>query len=263
MNSSARRWLNWGFATIVILGVALFAFGRLYGSPAVASGCPAGTMDCEDVLFIGNSYTYVNDLPSVFSQLAASGGRPVSVGMLAFSNATLKEHLDSPDFRQTLRDDRWDRAVVQEQSLVPMSVDPAASNVDELVAELREAAVEPVLMITPARNESWNSDLYLAKQTGVNAWYRSVSKQAEVDVAPSGVAWSKAVSKIGPEYLWAEDGTHPSTAGTYLQACVIYATLFNASPVGLSFSSDLSPELALEIQKISNSVVRGRDRVGA
>ena len=46
--------------------------------------CDAGSGDeCQRVLFVGNSYTYVNDLPRTFSELARSGGHKVEVGTLA------------------------------------------------------------------------------------------------------------------------------------------------------------------------------------
>jgi hypothetical protein len=35
------------------------------------------------VLFIGNSYTYFNDLPTIFRKLAAAGGHRVDTRMVA------------------------------------------------------------------------------------------------------------------------------------------------------------------------------------
>ena len=38
------------------------------------------------ILFLGNSYTYVNDLPNTFSKLACSGGYKVETAMHAAEN---------------------------------------------------------------------------------------------------------------------------------------------------------------------------------
>jgi hypothetical protein len=66
-------------------------------------GCtPSAVPDCSSlqnqsgtlhVLFIGNSYTYVNDLPGMFSQLACAGGHPVQTGMAAQGGWRLEDLL--------------------------------------------------------------------------------------------------------------------------------------------------------------------------
>jgi hypothetical protein len=57
-------------------------------------------------------------------------------------------------------------------------------------------------------------------------------------VAHVGEAWAayRATEQVvAPAHsaLFFTDGSHPSTAGTYLAACVLYATLYGTSPEGL------------------------------
>src|SRR5512135_2083048 len=89
-------------------------------SCSFASGC-GNTLDrsCTRVLFIGNSYTYVNDLPSTFVQLARSGGHEVEVGVAAPGGWTLADHARSPETLSTLNSAKWDFVVLQEQSQIP------------------------------------------------------------------------------------------------------------------------------------------------
>jgi len=54
--------------------------------------------------------------------------------------------------------------------------------------------------------------------------------------------------------LWQADGSHPSEAGTYLAACVLYARLFHRSPVGLSATDGLSPSLAATLQTVAGQL---------
>ncbi len=44
--------------------------------------------------------------------------------------------------------------------------------------------------------------------------------------------------------------------GTYLSAATTYATLFNKSPVGLSFTAGLKPEVATHLQQVAWETVR-------
>jgi hypothetical protein len=57
---------------------------------------------CLRILFIGNSYTYVNDLPNLFTGLAFSGGHPVETAMSAEGGWTFADHLNSTQTIQTI-----------------------------------------------------------------------------------------------------------------------------------------------------------------
>jgi hypothetical protein len=49
--------------------------------------------DSVSVLFIGNSYTYVNDLPTVFSNLTFSLGDEVTIDSKTNGGFTFQNHL--------------------------------------------------------------------------------------------------------------------------------------------------------------------------
>jgi hypothetical protein len=48
--------------------------------------------------------------------------------------------------------------------------------------------------------------------------------------------------------MWQDDGIHPTQAGTYLAACVFYASIFRQSPEGLSFHGGVSDAQAQVLQ---------------
>ena len=52
--------------------------------------------------------------------------------------------------------------------------------------------------------------------------------------------------------LWQADGIHPTLAGTYLAACVLYARIFNASPAGIADTAGLPPDVAGMLQAIAD-----------
>src|SRR5687768_13654297 len=77
------------------------------------------------VLFIGNSYTYYNDLPSVIADLAhdAREARPILAEQLTVGGATLESHLEGGEAVRRIRAGSsrgaWDLVVLQEQSTRP------------------------------------------------------------------------------------------------------------------------------------------------
>ena len=73
-------------------------------------------------LFVGNSYTYADDIPWLTKHLAASGKPPkaLEVEMVAPMGATLKNHWETGTVLRRLHEQKWDFVVLQEQSMVPI-----------------------------------------------------------------------------------------------------------------------------------------------
>jgi hypothetical protein len=91
---------------------------------------------------------------------------------------------------------------------------------------IREASSTPVLLMTWARRR------YPEEQEPLTDAYRSIGRELGVTVAPAGLAW-KNVHRRWPDLdLFLRDGAHPNGAGTYLTACVLYATVTGANPRG-------------------------------
>ena len=66
-----------------------------------------GIEDPENILFIGNSYTFINDLPEIFSGLAELGGHEVSVTTLAKAGYSLMEHTEDPQTREVIQSNNF------------------------------------------------------------------------------------------------------------------------------------------------------------
>jgi hypothetical protein len=88
-------------------------------------------------------------------------------------------------------------------------------------------------------------------QAAIDEGYLGLAAELGVDVAPAGQAWERALREEPSIVLWQADGSHPSEAGTYLAACVLYARIFNTSPVGIPDSGGLSGDVAHALQVIA------------
>jgi hypothetical protein len=95
---------------------------------------------------------------------------------------------------------------------------------------------------------------YAAMQTAINESYTELGQALGVTVAHAGQAWAGVLRLDPATALWEADGSHPSEAGTYLAACVLYARLFHRSPVGLSDTEGLSPSLAATLQTVADQL---------
>jgi hypothetical protein len=220
------------------------------GSSAIA--CSSG--ECTRILFLGNSYTYVNDLPSTLAQLAGSGGHPVQVAMVANGGETLTEHASSSDSLSEISSERWSYVVLQEQSETPATSGGRTAMypaVRALVARIRSDGAAPMLFLTWAHRDGLpTAGLadYQSMQLQISNAYLAIAGELGAPVAPVGNAWS-SVRHDHPEIsLWADDGSHPDQAGTYLAACVFYAAIFKQSPDGLRYHGGVGNDQALVLQ---------------
>lgn len=233
----------------------------LLSSCSSTPNCNEQDVSCTRVLFIGNSYTYVNDLPSTFAKLAKSGKHKVEVGMSAQGGWTLADHIQSVDTINLLNSKKWTYVVLQEQSQIPTiqqsrtySMYPAARM---LVQQIRANGVTPLFFLTWAHRDGWaeNGMNYTGMQNQLNIGYYGIAQELNVSVVPVGGAWYTAVQQHTELHLWQEDGSHPSEEGTYLAACVFYAVIFQESPVGLKYHGNLSKETAEVIQTIASTAI--------
>ena len=95
-------------------------------------------------------------------------------------------------------------------------------------------------------------------QAAIDVAYRDVAARNGAFVVPAGEAWDRVTREAPGIALWQADGSHPTVAGTYLAACVLYASLAGRSPVGLAETGGLPAADAATLQRFGRSVVPPR-----
>src|SRR5581483_2484722 len=94
-------------------------------------------------------------------------------------------------------------------------------------AEARRAGARPALyMVWPSASMAEDFD-------GVSASYREAAEKVDGLLFPVGEAWRAAWRRDPKLALYGPDGFHPTVAGSYLAALVMYEQLYHRSPVGL------------------------------
>ena len=111
-----------------------------------------------DILFVGNSYTYYNDLPQMLSKIASSFGDSITYDQSTPGGASLYSHSQNQTTINKINQQNWDYVVLQDQSQNPsLSPNYVSANVypyaDELVnlIELNDICTEPIFYMTWGR----------------------------------------------------------------------------------------------------------------
>ena len=75
--------------------------------------------DSLRVLWVGNSYTYYNDMPAIVQQIAATQKVKVSCTRFLKGGERFSGHLTNQKLLKALAAGGWDYVVLQEQSSAP------------------------------------------------------------------------------------------------------------------------------------------------
>src|SRR6476646_8429864 len=227
------------FATAPALSMVL-GCAFLVAMVAISAEPQQSVRNCVTrVLFLGNSYTYFNDMPAILAELAKAGHQcTVETRMVAPGGKTLKDHWESSASREALNSQSWDFVVLQDQSTLGVNFyfeGQARVGGDELFRpyaelwanEIRKHHATPVFYLTWARKAT------PIDQAALNYAYIHAAKTTHSLVAPVGLAWTRVRQTAPGIDLYYRDGAHPSPAGSYLAACAIYAAIFDKNLVNL------------------------------
>lgn len=215
------------------------------------------------ILFVGNSHTFTNNLPGMFSELTTAMGHQSDVQEVTEGTYTLTQFADSADpagsvVNQKLREETWDFVILQENTNDAFSTPeetmlPAAKTLDE---KIRTAGGQTGVLMTWSPKEGasiWSLEdvqSILAQNT------ITVSEELDSLLIPGGVAFMRCMEQYPQIELWGEDGMHPSVAGSYLAACTAYAVIFQQSPEGCAYTADLDAKTAAQLQSLSAGFIK-------
>lgn len=223
----------------------------------------------REVLFIGNSYIYVNDLPKMIKQIAASFNDTLIYSQSTPGGYTLEAHSTYNNTLNAIKQAQWDVVILQEQSQRP-SFSPAqvasdtypyAKLLDSLILKNNPCSETMFYMTWGRKNgDATNCPFYPpvctyeGMQQRLRESYMEMAKDNKAVVSPVGAAFKIVRDSLPGIDLYNADESHPSVAGTYLAACVFYASLFHHSPIGTNFTAGLTASDAQKLQYYASKV---------
>ncbi len=228
----------------------------------------SNAQDTTKILFIGNSHTFVNDLPQVFYQLATRAGKNVFVDDITMGGATLQMHLQNPSTAQKINEKHWDYVILQEQSQIPSFVNerdtmmyPYAILLDSMI-HANWLCTNTLFFMTWAHKngdlgilQNGGDDTFEDMQQRLRSGYLTIADSLNAMVAPCGWVWRDVIMNNSSIELFSSDGYHPAESGTYLAACTFFATIFRESPIGIDFFGNLQASDAGIFQHSASKIV--------
>ena len=228
-------------------------------------GCTAQTK----VLFLGNSFTYMYDVPALFTGLASAAGISVYVDQntqagMAVANESITGHAYDAVSQAKIVAEDWDYIVVQDNQ----------GNYVNTVGSIPSACgnANITLYNQIKTNNPCTRIVYLAEWGPVGGVYSGDNTTNCINrihgnmlflndnigneiVSPVGKSWITSFTSLPSVNLFYSDNVHPSLEGSYLAAATLFTTIFKYNPTALSYTGGVSTSTASTMRAIAYSTV--------
>lgn len=177
------------------------------------------------ILFVGNSLTYVNNLPATLTALAAANGHALQADMLAKGGATLTQWLDSGAVQRALAARSYNVVVLQERGsdfacgFGPQACEDARHALHALAQIARDHGARPILMGTYQVSHDASEALVTAESKAAAS-----DQVTYIDVSRPLNAGRAQV----PYDNWFAKAGHPGHALVLLETVLLYQQLYDA-----------------------------------
>lgn len=229
----------------------------------------------DKVLFVGNSFSFYNNgIHNHYNSLIRANGdwngSKNRSRLYALSGGHFHEHLSGLSSYLTEDKRGWHVVVLQghsDESVRENKKQRFIASLGKAIDIVEQHNMQPILFMT----WGYKGDAMMSNE--VAQAYLKMGKKHDVHVVPVGVAFAEAEKSLpeielfvpdvlgvertenGLQLSYKQNWKHPSMAGTYLAACVFYASLQGKSPVGNVFTAGLPMNTANQLQQLSWQVV--------
>lgn len=176
--------------------------------------------DVVQILFVGNSLTYTNNLPKLVKEAAKKKGLKVKTSIVAKPNYALIDHWTEGDLQKKINSGNFNFVIVQQG--------PSSQT------EGRELLLETGKKIAAlcANNDSrlmffmvWPAIRYYHTFDGVIRNYTEAADLNNALLSPVGEVWKKHIDSTKNFDYYGPDGFHPSLKGSKVAADDIVSVL--------------------------------------
>lgn len=218
------------------------------------------------VLFLGNSYTSVNNLPQLISNAAQSVGDTLFYDSYTPGGYTLQDHIQDANGTDKIKNQTWDYVVLQGQSQEPVTkkgnFKGGAGALNNYTNQYNSCSVI-MLYVTWGRKNGDPSNCakfpvmctYLGMDTTLRNTYYDLAHDINAEVSPVSAVWQYLRNNHPGINLYQSDGSHPSLAGSYAAACCFYTTIFKKDPSLITYNPGLNATDAATIRSAVRSQV--------
>ena len=217
------------------------------------------TVKMLKLLFIGNSATYVNDIPGTLSRLATKAGYCIECSSVVKGRATLTDHADTGNDlgKEAFEaiEKGFDIVFLQDNSscISNEAMKEASKNACyTLDAAVKRTGAKTGIYFRPPSGREYLEYDSLAQCMEFDRHFGEISECIGALNVYVNRAFAYAIKNTEFK-LWGADNAHTSEYGAYLAVCVFFTALFRVSASVLD-GNGLSEKDARELQAIADKI---------
>ncbi len=224
----------------------------------------------KKVLFIGNSYIAVNNLPSIVSAMATNTGDLLIYDSNTPGGFRFMNHAANTTTLNKINSNNWDYVVLQaqsqeaafSQSQMNNEVFPYATTLSNAIRQNNECS-QPLFYMTWGRQNGDPGNCpyipwvctYEGMDDVIRNSYLFMAEQNQAELSPVGAVWRYIRLNNPSINLYSSDESHPSMAGSYAAACAFYTMIYKKDPTLITWNSSLSESEATSIKLAAKNIV--------
>ena len=209
-------------------------------------------------------------MPLLVQNIAAAMGDTLTYGVSDPGGYTFAQHSAYAPTLSLIFSQPWDIVVLQEQSEMPAfppaevdtEVYPYAHILDSMI-HANDSCTQTMFLMTwgHANGDPPNCAsypvicTYAGMQQRLHDSYLEMTQLNNAIVAPVGVAWQVMMDSFAPGiWLYIPDSSHPDLSGSFLEASVVYSSIFHKRTLGGTYNPGIPAADATTIQRIADKV---------
>ncbi len=200
----------------------------LLATVSVKSVSAQESQDTLKVLFVGNSYIYVENMPHIVSLISEGSNVKLITRKSVVGGARLSEHWNNKRGLKTMdriKNGDYDVVVLQDFSMSAIDTPDSLMKYTGLFCDyIRENGGEPYLYVT------WAREKVPQFQDQINKVYLDAAEKYDAVPVMVGDAWALAKAYRPTINLFSSDGSHQGDLGAYLTATVFVQTISGSLP---------------------------------
>ena len=208
------------------------------------------------ILFIGNSATYVHDIPETLARLATDAGFPTESVRVVKGGWCLSQHAEGGSRALAEIEKGYDLVVLQDNGNCVSSDEKRSACINAcevLSSKALESGANVCYYVRPPYGYEAFGRTPTQQCRAFDELFTEIAKKNSASCAYVNRAFAYAIESTDIR-LWGDDNGHTSEAGAYLAVCVHFAAIYGKSATILD---ENGIENAKVLQKIADKIVFG------
>lgn len=211
------------------------------------------------LLFIGNSATYVHNVPDTLATLATAAGFPTQSIQITKGGYQLCNHADpETDHGQSvfgLIAQGFDVVFLQDNGNCIFDDEKRRASKEACIAlskAIKESGAKTRIYVRPPYNYKAYGYTPLEQCVEFDKLFGEIANKIGADCSFVNRAFSYVLQKFDIN-LYGEDNAHTSPEGAYLIVCIMFSSLYNTSATVLG-TNGIDPEIAKTLQQVADKI---------